>query len=139
MFPSSFPFFPWSLYGRKRSNHIQEHWREKLWLWLQVWSFLRVCSSSFPFSDVGVITQIRWHCSPPWLWCSLDPLCYVFVQVLYLCPHSLLCEFFEQLIASVEKKIKTRWIFLVFQSRYHVKENLMCWRRESSIEEDKDS
>lgn len=28
-----------------------------------------------------------------------------------LCPHSLLCEFFEQLIASVEKKIRTCWIF----------------------------
>lgn len=60
----------------------------------------------------------------PWLWCSLDPLYYASVPVLYLCPHSLLCEFFEQLIASVEKKIRTCWIFLILQPTYHVTEKI---------------
>lgn len=50
----------------------------------------------------------------PWPWCSQDLLYCVSVLVLCLCPHSLLCEFFEQLIAS-SKKIKTqrgpvRWL-----------------------------
>lgn len=61
----------------------------------------------------------------PWLWCSLGPLYYVSVPVLCLCPHSPLCEFFEQLTASVEKKIGTEWILISLCRTLVTKENVM--------------
>lgn len=69
----------------------------------------------------------------PWLWCSLDPLYYVSVPVLYLCPHSLLCESFEQLIASVRKE---EHVFLLISLPLDEKRKLM---KESSMTDDKGS
>lgn len=77
-------------------------WKDNLLTWCLCFPKLCMCHHT----DPGPLTE-------PWLWCNRGPLYYVSVPVLYLCLHSLLCEFFEQLIVSV-KNIRTQWIFQYF-------------------------